>query len=174
MRAADIESAYETFGHKFDVVYSFNGALNCEPDLPRFVLGLNSSLTDLGYFVVSIRNSLCLSEMLAHAMVLQFGAATPRKRQPMMISVGGRDVPATYFTPWRFVQHFSRDFKVRRVIGLPTVIPPAYLSDYYVRLGRLRYAVERVEEMLSAHFPMNGLGDQTLFVFQKRKPRMPT
>ncbi len=168
LRAADLTYSIEPSRRGFDAVYSFNGALNCEPEMERFVKGLHAVLVEDGYFVVSIRNSLCVSEMLSHALIMQIGAATPRKKQPIMISVGGRDIPATYYPPWRFVEYFSGLFRVSRIVGLPTIVPPAYLSNYYVQLGRTKNLIEKAEEKLSGRFPLNRLGDQTLFVFQKR------
>ena len=57
-------------GEKPRIVYSFNGALNCEPKLDQFAEELHSILQADGYFVCTIRNSLCLSEAISHAAVL--------------------------------------------------------------------------------------------------------
>jgi len=50
---------------------------------------------------------------------------------------------------------------------LPSLLPPAYLSDYYVKLKLITGIIERLETVLSGHFPLNRLGDQTLYVFKK-------
>jgi SAM-dependent methyltransferase len=150
------------------VAYSFNGALNCEPELERFPSELSKVLQDEGYFVCSIRNSLCLSEALAHGAVFQFGKMAPRKRQPIMVSVGGMDIPSYYYKPDAFVRFFTGEFRLRKMIGLPAILPPAYLSDTYFKVRRILFFAERAEESLAASFPLNRFGDQTLFVFQKR------
>ena len=151
-----------------DLVYSFNGALNCEPQMERFVTGLSSLLKKGGYFVCSIRNTLCLSESLSYAIVLQFGKMTPRKKQPIMVSVGGKDIPSVYYSPRSFVQFFTADFRLRKQIALPGIMPPAYLNDYYLKIRRKIAPVERLEPLFSERFPLNALGDQTLFIFQKK------
>lgn len=152
---------------KIRVAYSFNGALNCEPRLERFASGLHSLLEPSGYFICSIRNTVCASEMVSHALVLQFDKATPRKRQPIMVSVGGRDIPSTYFPPSRFVSFFKPLFAVRETIALPALLPPAYLNDYYLRLRTHMPLLEKLDPLLSGRFPFNRLGDQTLFVLQR-------
>ena len=149
------------------IVYSFNGALNCEPRLGNFVDGLHSILTDDGYFLCTIRNSLCLSEAISHAAVLQFDRMAPRKKQPIMVSVGGLDIPSVYYSPSAFAQSFSGKFKLEKLIGLPSLLPPAYLSDYYVKFKRITGILEKFETVLAGHFPLNRLGDQTLYIFKK-------
>jgi len=166
--AAEV-SAVKTIldGQKPRIAYSFNGALNCEPRLPSFVDGLHSVLADDGYLVCTIRNSLCLSEAISHAAVLQFDRMAPRKSQPIMVSVGGLDIPSVYYSPSAFSRFFSGKFKLERLIGLPSILPPAYLSDYAVKFKRVSGLLEKFETALSSHFPLNRLGDQTLYVFRK-------
>jgi hypothetical protein len=169
LRAADIDQVGVILnGDKAQAAYSFNGALNCEPDLASFVAGLASVLVPGAYFACSVRNSLCLGEVLSHAATLQFERMAPRKRQPVMVSVGGLDIPAFYYSPLRFAAFFQPKFRLLRVIGLPAFLPPAYLSDYYVKFKKVGYVLERLEHTLGGRFPFNRLGDQTLFVFQNR------
>ena len=167
--AADIRKAGDVVnGAKLEGAYSFNGALNCEPHLDEFVEGLSALLVPGGYFVCSVRNSFCLGEALSHAVVLQFDRMTPRKKQPVMVSVGGMDIPAFYYPPAAFAQFFAQRFILRRIIGLPAFLPPAYLSDYYVKFKNVASMLEKFEVVLGDHFPFNRLGDQTLFTFQNR------
>jgi len=169
VRAADISEAVEVAtGSKVDLAYSFNGALNSEPELDRFVNGLSSILVDGGCFICSIRNSFCLSEALSHAAVLQFEKMAPRKKQPIMVSVGGMDIPAFYYPPASFLSFLSTKFELKKLIGLPAFLPPAYLSDYYIKFKSVASMLEKFEWTLGSHFPFNRVGDQSLFVFQKR------
>jgi hypothetical protein len=84
-----------------------------------------------------------------------------------MVSVGGMDIPSYYYSPSGFAHIFRPHFRVRKMIGLPAFLPPAYLSNYYLRTGRVRLVLEKLEFLLGDHFPFNRLGDQTLFVFQR-------
>lgn len=154
-------------GGKSRVVYSFNGALNCEPDVEKVPEELSHIVGDGGFFICSIRNSLCVPEALVHAAVLQFDKMAPRKRQPVMVSVGGMDIPSYYYAPMKFARLFSPQFKLRRMIGLPSILPPAYLSDLYFRTRTLLSFAERVESVVAGRYPFNRFGDQTLLVFQK-------
>jgi len=169
LRAAEI-SRLDGYlnGKGVQAVYSFNGALNCEPDLTDFAEGLTTTLAAGGYFVCSVRNSICIGEALSHAAVLQLEKMAPRKKQPVMVSVGGMDIPALYYSPSVFAQFFLPKLKLQKVIGLPAFLPPAYLSDYYVKFKKVASVLERFEYAFGGHFPFNRLGDQTLFVFQNR------
>jgi len=167
-RAAGI-SAVQPFlpNGKVRVAYSFNGALNCEPELYRVPGQLSQIIDEKGYFVCSIRNTLCLPETMSHSMALQFDKLAVRKNQPTMVSVGGMDIPSYYYSPTVFTRFFQPYFHVRRIIGLPAFLPPAYLNEYYLKTGVFRPFLEKVERTLAGWFPFNRLGDQTLFVFQK-------
>ncbi len=167
-RASEISRVASFLGdRKVRVAYSFNGALNCEPELEHFPSALSTIMEEGGFFVCSIRNTLCLSEAVLHGLALQFDKMAPRKKQPLMVSVGGRDIPSTYYSPSEFIRLFSSHFELKRLIGLPAILPPAYLSDRYVRLRNIVGFVERIEDVISSRFPFNRFGDQSLFVFQK-------
>jgi SAM-dependent methyltransferase len=152
---------------KVRVAYSFNGALNCEPELNKFPEQLSMIMEERGYFVCSIRNTLCLPETLSHSFVFQFGKMATRKSQPMMVSVGGMDIPSYYYSPESFIRFFRPYFRVRKMIGLPAFLPPAYLNDYYLRTGKVRPFLEKLEFVFGERFPFNRFGDQTLVVFEK-------
>lgn len=154
-------------GRRVRMAYSFNGALNCEPKIGDFVEELAGLLQPGGIFVCSVRNTLCLTEAVSHAVALQFGKMAPRKHQPVMVSVGGHDVPSIYYPPRGFARVFERRFKVEEMVALPGLLPPAYLNEYYLRLRRLTDAIERLDRLLSGHVPLKWYGDQTLFVFRK-------
>jgi ubiquinone/menaquinone biosynthesis C-methylase UbiE len=167
LRASEISRIREANGSRaIRVGYSFNGALNCEPDLDSFVSQLHTVLEPGGYFVCSIRNTTCASEMVSHGLALQFDRATPRKSQPTMVSVGGRDIPSTYYSPSDFARRFAPHFIPEEVVGLPALLPPAYLSNYYLKLRSISSVLERLEPLVSGIAPFNRLGDQTLFVFR--------
>ncbi len=168
LRASDIRMILDsTGGSGFDLVYSLNGALNCEPAIAKFVSGLDDVLNERGYFICSVRNTLCASEFVTHLAAIQPRKTSPRRHQPQMVSVGGKDIPAYYYPPSVFERFFEGRLKLIKRLALPAIIPPAYLSDYYLGLGRLRSILEKLEVSVAHRFPMNLLGDQTLFVFRK-------
>ena len=168
--AADIAEVREMLpGGQVRVAYSFNGALNCEPRLVQFAAELASIVVPGGYFVCSIRNTLCLAEILTYAAFMRYSGMVKRKAQPMMVSVGGEDIPSTYYSVGRFVGFFRRDFEVVKIIGLPALLPPAYLNDYYVRARRVLRALEGADRVVGGAFPFNRLGDQSLFVLRRRQ-----
>ena len=168
-RAATISSIAPLFdGGKVRIAYSFNGALNLEPDIEKFPLELSKIVDRGGYFVCSVRNILCLSETIAHAAVLQLDKIAPRRKQPTMVSVGGIDIPAFYYSTEFMSRLFGSFFKLKKLVGLPAFLPPAYLNDYCIRFRPVTSLLEKLETVLADRFPFNRLSDQTLFVFQRR------
>ena len=165
--AAEIARAAPALGGMASVAYSLNGALNCEPRLDSFVTGLSELLPTGARFVCSIRNTLCLSEVAVHSLLLQFEKAMPRIEQPMMVSVGGMDIPSTYYSPSDFADRFKPFFRVERMFALPALLPPAYLSNHYVKLRPILAPLEALDRALAGRAPFNRLGDQTLFAFEK-------
>jgi len=149
------------------MVYSFNGALNCELELGRFPRELWDIVEPGGYFVCSVRNKFCLEESLVQGALLRFRSMAPRKKQPKMVSVGGMDIPAYYYYPWEFARIFSPYFEVEKQLALPAIVPPPYLNDLYVKLrSRIKF-LENADSALAGVFPFNKFGDQTLFVFRR-------
>jgi ubiquinone/menaquinone biosynthesis C-methylase UbiE len=168
-RAASISSIAPLFdGGKVRIAYSFNGALNLEPDIEKFPLELSKVVDRGGYFVCSVRNILCLSETIAHAAVLQLDKIAPRRKQPTMVSVGGIDIPAFYYSTKFMSRLFGPYFRLKNLVGLPAFLPPAYLNDYCIRFRPVTSLLEKLETVLADRFPFNRLSDQTLFVFQRR------
>jgi ubiquinone/menaquinone biosynthesis C-methylase UbiE len=168
-RAASISSIAPLFdGGKVRIAYSFNGALNLEPDIEKFPQELSKVVDRGGYFVCSVRNILCLSETIAHAAVLQLDKIAPRRKQPTMVSVGGIDIPAFYYSTKFMSRLFGPHFKLKKLVGLPAFLPPAYLNDYCIRFRPVTSLLEKLETVLAERFPFNRLSDQTLFVFQRR------
>ena len=152
---------------KVRVAYSFNGALNCELKIREFPAELWKIMEPGGLFLCSIRNTFCLSEAITHAAVLQLARMAPRKKQPVMVSVGGVDIPSYYYAPGGFAKLFEPYFKSRKMIGLPGLMPPAYLSSVYVKLRSALFFLETAEGALASHYPLNRVGDQTLILFER-------
>jgi SAM-dependent methyltransferase len=168
--ASEIGRVADYLPHKkVRLTYSLNGALNCELKIRQFPHELWKITEPDGLFVCSIRNTFCLSEALAHAAVLQFDRMAPRKKQPVMVSVGGMDIPSYYYSPKMFANMFEPYFTVNRMIGLPAFLPPAYLSSIYVRMRKVLSLAERAESALAGFYPVNRMGDQTLLIFQRRE-----
>ncbi|MEM3671413.1 MAG: class I SAM-dependent methyltransferase [Thermoprotei archaeon] len=168
MSASELDSLYGEEG-TFDIIYSLNGALNCEPKIRDLAQILYRLIKRGGYFFCTVRNIFCASELVIHLFLMQTHKAYPRLKQPVMVSVGGMDIPATYFTNSEFISLFEQGFELVKAISLPLILPPAYLSDYYIKIPRLiRLLIERTDKLLSGLALLNLLGDQTLYVFRRK------
>ncbi len=170
MRATDIARIKDQLPNGTTrLAYSFNGALNCDPEIEKFPGELWKVMEPGGFFVCSVRNKFCFEESLLQLIMLRLDDLTPRKKEPTMVSVGGMDIPAYYYYPGEFADFFRPHFEVRKIIALPAIVPPPYLNDYYVKFRSRLWLIEKADAALAGVFPFNRFGDQALFVFQRRE-----
>ncbi|MGC8562396.1 MAG: class I SAM-dependent DNA methyltransferase [Thermoplasmata archaeon] len=150
---------------RFEIVYSFNGALNNEPLLPRFFQALVDTIETGGYFIVSIRNRLSLGEILVDFIRFRFGILFRRIKGNMMVEVVGRGVRSHYFFTAEFLKFVPSCFKLEQIRGLGIFAIPSFHEK--IKAVGARSLLRNLEAAFADKPPFNRLGDETLFVFQK-------
>ncbi|MEM0133798.1 MAG: class I SAM-dependent methyltransferase [Thermoplasmatales archaeon] len=150
---------------KFGIVYSFNGALNNEPILPRFFHALVDAVETGGYFIVSVRNRLSLGEVMADIIGLRFRILFGRIKGDVTVEVVGRGVKSHYFYNSEFLKLVPSCFKLEQIRGLGIFATPSFHEK--IRMEGARSLLRELETAFADFPPFNRLGDETLFVFQK-------
>ncbi len=158
-------SALSTLGKKFDVIYSFNGALNNEPKISSFFQSLDDSLSDGGYFIASFRNRVSLGELILGFLQMNFGKMKTRLKGTVEVDVGNGKIISHYFFNREFLNLIPDTLKVVEIRGLALFLLPS-LYDKIVS-DRVKKIISRVENLFSLFPVLRNLGDETLFVFQK-------
>jgi ubiquinone/menaquinone biosynthesis C-methylase UbiE len=150
---------------KFGIVYSFNGALNNEPNLSKFFKALGEIVLSGGYFIVSVRNRLSLGEILADCSRLRLEKLFSRIRGNVNVEVVGKKVSSHYFTNSEFLKLVPSGFRLEESIGLGIFAIPSLYEK--IRPEDTRSFLRRLESVFSGFPLINHLGDETLFVFKK-------
>ncbi|MEM0128410.1 MAG: class I SAM-dependent methyltransferase [Thermoplasmatales archaeon] len=151
---------------KFEIVYSFNGALNNEPNIKSFFNGLTEVIEDGGYFITSIRNRYSLSEALLAMLTANARRLSERMMGEVNVEVVGNNVRSHYFTDAEFLRLLPGSFSLEERIGLGIFVLPSLYERFVMR--RLEGLVTKLEGTFYKLPPLNYLGDETLFVFRKR------
>lgn len=152
-------------GQSFDMVYVFFGALNTAGDLHEAARHISAHTQPGGILVLSFVNRDYMAGMLLELLKLRFGAAFARWRKEWGGYSPSRHLPGRCYSP-RQIRRAFRDFRLLEQRGY-SILHPAWYSH---RLNRvLRKAspfLWRVDRLLNKT-PLWGLGEYTLFVFQK-------
>jgi|GEM_PF-1177275 ubiquinone/menaquinone biosynthesis C-methylase UbiE len=122
--AADIGQIKRTY----DVVYSFNGLVNTEPDLASLKRGLNEITKPGSVIILSFRNTSCLGENLIRLMARRHNIGMDRRLDSVDVQVVGNSVPSKYYSLGDAGKFIPETFRIVRIYGLAIVLPP-YLAE---------------------------------------------
>lgn len=163
MKAADIGGMNGTF----DIIYTFNGALNTEPSIERFMDGLRSIMRPGGYFIASLRNKVCLGEKFIYTLLRKSGKPEERRGLTQSVEVVSERVSARNYTVREFLDLVPKEFRMCEVAALGLLSPP-YLAEKFrnIILKRVIVGTEGIFRGLPL---LRNMGDQTLYVFRRAK-----
>lgn len=150
--------------HSFDLIYSFNGALNTEPLIGEAATGLHEALKSGGILIFSLRNRLCLGEAIIYTLLGKFHRIRERMSDVTYVEVVGRKVGSRYYSPSEITSIF-RNFKLLRKRGLAIVLPP-YLAER-IRSDALKGLIVKLDSILSSIPVFSSLGDEIIYVFKR-------
>lgn len=156
----------KTLNKKFDMVYSFNGAFNTEPDISGLVSSLETSTASGSVLVFSIRNKKCLGESIIYTLIGRRPELKYRRSDTVEVEVVGQKILSRYYSRKEIIGLFSGKFKMRAVYGLGIVIPP-YLAEK-IRSGFLKTLISKMDLFLSSMPIFRTLGDETAYVMERR------
>ncbi|MEM1996296.1 MAG: class I SAM-dependent methyltransferase [Thermoplasmatales archaeon] len=151
---------------KFGIVYSFNGALNNEPNIRSFFRDLDNVIEDGGYFIASVRNRYSLAEVVLAILSGKGRRLLERIGGDVDVEVVGNRVSSHYFTDSEFLRFLPDTFYLEERVGLGIFVLPS-LFEKFSNTG-WDNLIKKLESTFSRVPPLNYLGDETLFVFRKR------
>ncbi len=156
MPAAEVGKIGETF----DLVYSFNGALNSEPDLENFFRGIVQVTEPGGVLLLSFRSRFCLGEWLYYRIRNDPDSYRSKRGEYVDVGVVNSSVRVRYLSLKEIRDLLPANFRITRAIGLGILFPPYAASR--VKWSLARKAVIAVERILSLVPVISGFGDQIL------------
>ncbi len=150
----------------FRCIYSFNGALNNEPQMEKFIHGLWERLSEGGYFVVSIRNRYSLGEFLIDIISGRPDKIRERLKGEVEVEVVGKNVMSHYFSPCEFRKMLGKEFDLIYKRGLSVL----FLPKIYEKVNgmNMKKIVISLEKILSQIPIFKDMGDEIIFVFKKK------
>lgn len=169
MKWEDINSLLCEFGEEsFDGILSDFGSLNCVSDLNSLTASCARLLRPNGIMFANIMNRFCLWETIYYTLKGRFRDATRRRKNGIPVKLASHYVTTYYHFPKEFIGFFSKEFKVKHVLGLGIFLPPPYLTEIYCRYRGIFSWVKKVERLLKDKFPFYNMADHVLVELERR------
>ena len=157
-------SNIRSLGRSFDLIYSFNGALNTEPRIKETAEGIRDSLNHNGILIFSVRNRKCLGEILLYSILGKRENIRKRMEETTYVEVVGNKIGSTYYSPEE-IRSIFKEFTLVKKKGLAIILPP-YLAER-VTSNFARQIISLMGMLLSSIPIFSSLGDEILYVFRK-------
>lgn len=157
-------STIRSLGRSFDLIYSFNGALNTEPKIKEAADGIHDSLNHNGILIFSVRNRKCLGEILLYSILGKKENIKKRMEETTYVEVVGNKIRSTYYSPHE-IRSIFKEFTLVKKKGLAIILPP-YLAER-VTSNFAKHLINLMGTLLSSMPLFSSLGDEILYVFKK-------
>jgi len=151
---------------KFDCVFSNFGGLNCIPDLRVVARQLPELLNPGAFVTVVLMPPVCPWELL---LSLKGNVRTAFRR----LRTGGAEAhiegirfTSYYFTPREAAVSFGPEFRVVKLEGLASLMPPPYLEQFPRRFPGLYRLLARADQRVKNVFPFNRCCDHFILTLR--------
>jgi SAM-dependent methyltransferase len=162
--ADDIPRVFQ--GEQFDLVYSFFGPLNTEPDLSGAVRALEQAVAPGGVLVLTFVNRVYLFDSAIHLARGRFQLALARLRNRWRGYADEKPVQARLYFARQLAQQFARSFRVERREGYSIVYPAWYRAARFREQGAMVRALWLADRLLN-RTPLWSVGEHLLYVLRK-------
>ena len=131
-------------------------------------------IVDLSHPLIMLKGENgCGKSTLLHAIYYalrgDFARAFVRlRRGAVPVSMNGRTVWTTYYTPREFHREFAQRFELTVYRGLALCLPPPYLVDLYLRFPALGRLLRQLDDHLAGLPLLRDAGDHFLMVMTRR------
>lgn len=153
-------------GSVFDLIYSFNGAMNTEPDIRGMIESIGRITRKGSIVMVTVRNKFCLGERIVYALAGRGKMLPDRRGDFVEVEVAGNRIRSRYYDSQEIRSFFEDSFTLRKIRGHAVVLPP-YLADR-IRGKILRRIVCRLDDILSVLPFFRRMGDEVTHVLEKQ------
>ena len=154
---------------KFDLVYSFFGPLNTEPDLQHAVQALSNVVAPGGVLVLTFVNRSYIADSMIDLL-----KGRPRRAVARLTNRwrGYSQTPlaASLYFPRQIQAHFAPAFQVEAREGFSILYPAWYRADRFRPGGALLRALWIADRALN-RTPLWSAGEHVLYVFRRSSAR---
>ncbi len=149
----------------YDIIYSFNGLINTEPDSEALKHGINKITKPGSVIIVSFRNTSCLGEKLIRIVTGKHQLGMDRLLGNVDVQVAGETVPSKYYSLSDANRFIPDTFKIIQIYGLAVFLPP-YLAEI-VRSGMTQKTISAMERAVCFLPFFRANGDELLIVARR-------
>lgn len=153
-------------GEQFDLVYSFFGPLNTEPDLGRAVGALAQAVAPGGVLVLTFVNRTYVLDSAWSLVRGQAARATARLRDRWRGYSDKAPLDASLYFPRQIEARFAPAFRVERREGFSIVYPAWYRAHRFRRHGSWVRALWIADRALN-RTPLWSAGEHLLYIMRR-------
>jgi SAM-dependent methyltransferase len=157
-------------GEQFDLIYSFFGPLNTEPDLNRAVAALTQAAAPGGVLVLTFVSRTFVVDSGLHLLRGRLGPAVARFTDRWRGYSQQTPLQASLYFPRQIEARFAPAFQVERREGFSIVYPAWYRADRFQPNGALVRALWIADRVLN-HTPLWSVGEHLLYVLRRSSDR---
>jgi len=157
-------------GEQFDLIYSFFGPLNTEPDLDRAVGALAQAVAPGGVLVLSFVSRTYVADSAVHLLRGRPGRAVARLANRWRGYVPQTPLQAWLYFPRQIEARFAPAFQVERREGFSILYPAWYRATRFAERGALVRALWIADRVLN-RTPLWSAGEHLLYVLRRSADR---
>lgn len=158
---------------QFDLVYSFFGPLNTEPDLGRAVAALASAVAPGGVLVLTFVNRVYLFDAAMHLLRGRVSSALARLTNRWRGYSPTTPLDASLYFPHQIEAQFAPAFEVEHREGFSIAFPPWYWAHRYRRGSAAVRALWSADRVLN-RTPLWSVGEHVLYVLRRSAASSPS
>ena len=160
-------------GEQFDLIYSFFGPLNTEPDLARAAGALAQAVAPGGVLVLTFVNRAYVADVALHLLRGRPGQAVARFANRWRGYSPETPLHASLYFPRYIEARFAPAFQVERREGFSILYPAWYRSTRFQERGAVVRALWIADRVLN-RTPLWSTGEQLLYVLRSSAARSPS
>ncbi len=160
-------------GEQFDLVYSFFGPLNTEPDLGRAVGALTEAVAPGGVLVLTFVSRTFVVDSAMHLLRGRVGQAAARITNRWRGYSPQTPLDASLYFPRQIEACFAPTFQVERREGFSILYPAWYLAHRFKPNGTPVRALWIADRLLN-RTPFWSAGEHLLYVLRKSAAKSPS
>jgi SAM-dependent methyltransferase len=153
-------------GHQFDLVYSFFGPLNTEPDLDRAVGALAQAVAPGGVMVLTFVSRTFVVDSGLHLLRGRVRSAVARLTNHWSGYSQQTPLAASLYFPRQIEARFAPAFQVERREGFSILYPAWYRADRFRPNGALMRSLWIADRVLN-RTPLWSAGEHLLYVLRR-------
>ena len=153
----------------YDMVFSNFAGLNCTGDLDKVLQSLSGLVKSGGYVTLVLLPRFCLWEFLL-LFKGKFKTACRRliSRNGATAHIDGHYFKCWYYNPSFIIKQLKKDFDLRYLEGLCTIVPPSYIDHFAEKHPVVYQFLKNKEGILKNKWPWKYIGDYYIISFKKR------